>query len=123
MVKIKLKKKALLGIVLLFLIIAAVVIVLLVTKKPDISKEIVGSWSTPGGTIYTFNKDNTGEMKVPLNKYPFTYKFVEEKLIIDFKDESAFDPIYEYSIEENVLTLKGENGTFTFDKVIKKNKK
>ena len=46
-----------------------------------------------------------------------TFYTKDKKIVLTDTD------LYEYSLEDNVLTLKGENGTFTVDKVIKKNKK
>ena len=124
MVKLKLKKRAIFGISIVLVIIAIAVIVLLViNRKPSISKVLLGSWSTPGGTIYTFKNDNTGFMKVPLNKYKFTYKIEDDKIVIDFEDKSAFDPVYEYTLDGEKLILKGDNGTFKFTRVMENNKK
>jgi len=116
---VKIKKRAKVTIVSIAIIIILVMLLFfLLNRKPKLSKVLIGSWITPGGTIYIFNKDNTGKMKVPLNDYPFTYKIEDNKLSIDYEEKSAFDPVYECTIKDDKLIFKGDNGTFTFKKVI-----
>ena len=85
-------------------------------RKNDINKIIIGAWTTPGGTLYIFNEDNVGIMRVPLSDYSFSYKIEDNKILIDFEDETAFDPTYEYVLEKDKLVLTGKNGTFIFRK-------
>ena len=115
----KCKKRIIVPMIIIIIGIIATLVVIIYLKN-DMNRLIIGTWTTPGGTLYTFNKDGAGLMKVPLNEYSFTYKIEDGKLLIDFKDKNVFDPTYEYSMNKNVLTLKGEKGTFTFRKVVTK---
>lgn len=119
MQKRRLKKRFKISLIIILITIAILIgLLLLINRKPKINKIIIGTWITPGGTIYTFNEDNTGTMKVPLNVYSFIYRIEDNKISIDYEDKSAFDPVYECTIKDDKLIFKGENGTFTFNKVI-----
>ena len=111
----KLRKKIVIAMIVIIIAIITTLTIIYLNKK-DINKVIIGAWTTPGGTIYIFNEDNIGIMRVPLNDYSFSYKIEDNKLIIDFEDESVFDPTYEYVLEKDILTLTGKNGTFIFRK-------
>lgn len=95
----------------LFIIIIIVAILNFIFIKKDDSNKILGSFAT-GNTVYTFEKNNKGVMKLPLGDYKFTYKIMDNKLLIDFEDEKAVDPTYEYSLKDNILTIKDNRGTF-----------
>ena len=116
MKKIDFKNKKILILAILVAIVLLVLLVVLLfgNKKPE--KELLGSWSTEGGTIYEFQKKGQGVMIVPLKDYKFTYKIKDDKLYIDYEDEKANDAEYEYTIEKNKLTIKGERGTFKLTK-------
>ena len=112
MQKRRLKKKFVVMLIIVIIIII-VSLLFLVLRKPQ-KETLLGSWITPGGTIYEFNEDNKGIMIVPLSEYKFTYKIDGNKLSIDYESEKANDADYEYSIKNNKLVLKGKRGTFTF---------
>ena len=114
MKKRKLKKKFLIIVTSLFALVA-IISLIMILKKPSAPK-IVGSWTTDGVTIYRFNKDNTGSLIVSLSEYEFTYKIDDNKIYIDFDNERSVDSTYEYTLEKDKLTLKGERGTFVFTK-------
>ena len=92
-------------------LVILLLILLLFTKKDD---KIVGTWTTDGVTIYNFNKDNTGSLKVPLSEYKFIYEKTDEKIYIDFENEKSQDSEYKYHFEGDNLVLEGENGTYVF---------
>lgn len=81
--------------------------------------KIVGSWTTDGYTVYEFDENGNGKLKIPIAEYEFTYKIEENKIFIDFKNEKSIDSDYEYSFESEKLILKGINktsGTYVFTK-------
>lgn len=83
----------------------------------SIQDQLVGSWSADGVTIYEFDKDNKGKLKVPLGDYDFIYKLEENKIYIDFENERSTDSDYEITFQEDKLIFKGINqtvGTYTF---------
>lgn len=114
MKKRKLKKKYLIILILIFAILVIFATIKIITRPR--SPKIVGSWTTDGITVYTFNKDNTGLLSVSLTDYEFTYKIEENKLYIDFENERSVDSTYEFNLDGDKLTLKGERGTFLFTK-------
>ena len=78
------------------------------------TNSIIGEWTTDGVTIYEFNKDNTGKLKVSLGEYDFDYIIKEDKISIDFINEKSEDSEYTYTLNKDKLVLKGKNGTFNF---------
>ena len=109
------KKRRIKKISLIIILIIIIAIILFIIFKKDKDK-LIGSWTTDGVTIYEFNNDNTGYLKVSLGKHEFTYKIEDDKLFIDFKNEKSTDSEYTYSFKDGKLILKGRNGTFTFTK-------
>ena len=116
MKKIDFKNKKILIPVILVAIILIVILIISLSNNKKTKEELLGSWSTKGNTIYEFEKKGKGKMIVPLKEYNFTYKIEDNKLYIDYEDESANDAEYEYTIEKNKLTIKGERGTFKLTK-------
>lgn len=116
----KLTKKMQKKIIRSILIISIVIIILIILKailfkqKDDSKLEIYGTWTTDGVTTYKFNKNKTGALILPLNKYEFTYKIKDDNLEIDFKSKKAKDAKYKYYFEKKQLVLEGENGKFIF---------
>lgn len=109
----KLKKKPIT--ILIILIIALVLIFTIIIPYLNSPKrKLIGSWTTDGVTIYKFNKNNTGSLRVSLSEYDFTYKIDKKELFIDFENEKSTDSKYTYSFEDGKLILKGENGEFIF---------
>ena len=103
----------------LFIIIDSIILIIFMSNnKKTKSNTIIGSWTTDGVTIYTFNKDNTGVLKVSLTEYDFTYTIDDKNLFIDLKNEKAKDVNYTYKFKDDKLILNGENGEFTFKKTV-----
>lgn len=98
------------------LIILLIVLLLFINNKST-SNKIIGSWSLDKTTIYEFNDNNEGKMKVSLNEYEFIYKIDNNKLFIDFKDESLSNFEYIFTLNQDSLILKGDNGEFNFTRI------
>lgn len=116
MKKINIKNKKILIPVACIIAILIIIFIILCANNKENDKKLLGSWSTKGNTIYEFEKKGKGKMIVPLKEYNFTYKIEDNKLYIDYEDESANDAEYEYTIEKNKLTINGERGTFKLTK-------
>ena len=80
-------------------------------------ERIVSTWTTDGTTVYEFESNGKGTMKVPSAEYKFTYVLNDNKMYIDFESDRATDSDFEYSFEGDKLILKGiksTTGTYTF---------
>lgn len=112
----KMQKKIIRSILLIFIVVIILIILKAIIFKPknESKLEIYGTWTTDGVTVYKFNKNRTGALILPLNKYEFTYKIEDDNLEIDFKSKKAKDAKYKYYFEKKQLVLEGENGKFTF---------
>lgn len=114
----KLKKQGILiicGIVVLLIILF---VVLFLNRKSQIyQKNIIGSWTIDNVTIYEFNKNNKGKLKVSLDEYLFTYQIKSDEIVIDFDDDSIQNSEYTFDIIKNKLILSGINGKFEFSKI------
>lgn len=102
--------------VILIIVSLLIISLPLIYKYGKSKNELLGTWVSDGGTIYKFNKANTGYMKTSLSKYDFTYKIKDNVISIDFKEEKAIDTDYEYNCKKDKCTLKSDRGTFTFTK-------
>ena len=102
----------------ILIILAIILIIILSTHKKSTTNKnlLIGSWTTDNITIYKFNENNTGSLKLPLSEYKFTYKTKDNKLMIDFENEKSEDSTYTYTLKDNKLILKNSNGTFKFKK-------
>ena len=107
-------KKYIISIIIILVIILSIFIYSRNNKSQD--NRFIGTWISYGGTIYEFNKDNTGIMKLPLSEYKFKYKIDDNILIIDFENENAIDTEYKFSFDNNKLILENENVIFNLSK-------
>lgn len=71
---------------------------------------LTGTWSYDDVTIYSFDGKGHGTLQLPLNTYEFSYIIECDKVKIDFKDDSAEDKEYDYSVSDGVLMLIDANG-------------
>ena len=107
------KKKIIIMIILI--VIALVILIALILNLKHLSKRnLIGTWTTDGVTIYVFNKNNTGKLIVSVGEFPFTYEIKDDTLEIDFENEKSTDSKYTYQFDDGKLILSGDNGTFTF---------
>lgn len=86
---------------------------------------LIGSWQLDAATVYVFEKDGQGSMKLPLSQNPFTYSVEENVISIDFEDPAMADRSYTYAIEGDTLTMTvrsltgDEDVTYTFTRLAK----
>ena len=106
--------------ILLLIIVLIIICGILYIFKDSINKgndELKGIWTTDDVTVYEFNGNGTGTMKLPNSEYSFSYILHNNQIYIDFESDKAKDSDYEYSFENDKLILKGiktTTGTYTF---------
>ena len=121
------KKNARIITIFILIIIAVMGIIFFNNRKNDNSPKftaeekkivasLVGKWTTDGNTVYEFNEDGTGALIVPVANLPFTYKFENDQLFIDFENENSDDVFYTYEVTDTKLNLTSVNGTFEFSR-------
>lgn len=88
----------------------SLLIVIFVKINPDLDL-IQGSWTYDQYTQYEFDGKGKGYMQLETERYDYTYRIAETKLYIDFTNEAVRDCTYEFSIQGDVLTMTGEEGT------------
>ena len=102
-------------IVAILVVLIIVVLVLKLNKKTNnvenIDTSLLGTYSYEGDTKYKFDKNGRGSLSVGKDKYSYSYKIEDSKLIIDFDDEHVHDATYSYQLDNNSLKLIGEEGT------------
>ena len=60
---------------------------------------------------YEFNGKGKGALYDKQNKYNYTYSLEGNTIKLNFKDEAVKDASYTFTIQENILTLVGGEGT------------
>ncbi|MBR3249548.1 MAG: hypothetical protein IKF83_02485 [Clostridia bacterium] len=115
--------KYIIVIIIILVIVAIAISVMFKSPKKDSSKltdeRLISTWTTDGTTVYEFESNGKGAMKVPSSEYKFTYVINDNKIYIDFESDKATDSDYEYSFEGDKLILKGiksTTGEYTFTK-------
>lgn len=105
-----------------FVIILAIIAIgfFIVAKNISNKDKLAGEWTTDGVTVYVFDGKGNGVLKVPSSEYKFSYVLGNDKLYIDFESYKATDSDYEYTLENDILTLKGIKGTTGIYTLIKK---
>ena len=89
--------------------------ILLLVVGCNNSSSIVGTWiyiqdDTPNENVYyVFNKNNTGEYNHNGEINKFKYEDRGTKIIIDYEN-SAVSSEFDYSLENNILTVKDSFG-------------
>ena len=121
------KKKSKLPILVFLILVVAIIVCCIIfipklkekSQQNKLEKQLLGSWTTDGYTVYEFYEDGKGVLKIPMADYSFSYTIDENKVSIDFENEKSIDSDYEFSFEDEKLILKGINktsGTYTFTK-------
>lgn len=85
------------------LIVIVVVIALIVKGCSGRTDALAGTWD--------FDGNGTGAMVLPSISYDFTYTIDGNKLVIDYSNESVHDSTYEFTVDGDILTMVGGEGT------------
>ena len=93
------------------LIVIVVVIALIVKGCSGRTDALAGTWDFDGTTTYEFDGNGTGAMVLPSISYDFTYTIDGNKLVIDYLNESVHDSTYEFTVDGDILTMVGGEGT------------
>ena len=93
------------------LIVIVVVIALIVKGCSGRTDALAGTWDFDGTTTYEFDGNGTGAMVLPSISYDFTYTIDGNKLVIDYSNESVHDSTYEFTVDGDILTMVGGEGT------------
>ena len=101
----------------LFFLIMMIISIYYISQNLSLKKKFIGTWTTDGITIYEFKKDNTGFLKVPLDKYKFKYKIKKNYIFIDIENKDSVDVNYKYTFKNGKLILSGKKGKFIFRKL------
>ena len=75
------------------------------------AKELKGTWVFSENTSYSFNGRGKGTLYLTDLKFEFTYRAGDGKLSIDFTDDTLQDCAYSITINGDILTLTGGEGT------------
>ena len=115
------KKKRKLPIFIFFILVIAIVVCAIIyipkikeqSKQAKLKKQLLGSWTTDGYTVYEFYEEGEGALKIPMADYVFSYTIDENKVSIDFENEKSIDSDYEFSFEgktyDILLAIDSEN--------------
>ena len=93
------------------LIVIVVVIALIVKGCSGRTDALASTWDFDGTTTYEFDGNGTGAMVLPSISYDFTYTIDGNKLVIDYLNESVHDSTYEFTVDGDILTMVGGEGT------------
>lgn len=93
------------------LIVIVVVIVLIVKGCFGRTDALAGTWDFDGTMTYVFDGNGTGVMALPSISYDFTYTIDGNTLVIDYSNESVHDSTYEFTVDGDILTMVGGEGT------------
>lgn len=96
---------------LLALFFVVLIIVLICKGCSGRTDVLAGKWNYDGTTAYEFDGKGAGAMVLPSVSYDFKYEINGNQLYIDFRNESAHDSTYSFTVQNNTLTLVGENDT------------
>lgn len=69
---------------------------------------------------YQFNGNGKGVLFDKQDKYNFKYDLNDTELFIKFEDETIEDSTYDYTLENDTLTIIGKDGTVGGTYILKK---
>ena len=90
-----------------------IVLIVLIFKSCSTDKRIIGTWDYDTVTVYRFDKNGEGALLLPNESYAFTYSVEEDRLFVDFENESLTDHTYIFTVNGSKLTLAAEESAGT----------
>ena len=103
-----------------FAVLIAIIIIIARGCSGRRTDVLCGRWDLDGTTVYVFDGEGSGTLELPESSYAFQYVIKDGTVSIDFVDEKAHDSAYEFTVEDDVLTLIGkeekETSAYTFKK-------
>lgn len=73
--------------------------------------KLVGTWKYNDSIHYTFEENGKGHLADSGYEYSYSYKNSKSEIKLDFEEDFIMDCCYKYSIDGDVLTLIGSEGT------------
>lgn len=123
----KTHKIVILSICIVIVIVVAVVVVLINKNDnhqvSESENDLIGTFHYNDSIRYEFKKNGKGAMYDGNSKYQYTYTSDGEKIKMDFKNEAVHDATYTFKLENDTLTLQGEEGTTGGEYILKKENK
>jgi len=105
------QKRIICLIILGFIILVAVLMgIMSIISRLDLNA-VEGAWIYDAYTSYEFDGKGNGCMRLEELSYEYTYTVKDNKLTINFKDDSVRDCTYAFSIKDDTLTIIGGEGT------------
>ena len=103
-------------------------VVFIINKKDnnqasESENNLTGTFHYNDSISYEFKENGKGAMYDGNSKYDYTYTIDGEKLTMDFKNEAVHDATYTFKLENDTLTLQGEEGTIGGEYTLKKENK
>lgn len=105
------QRRMLIGGASVLLIVIIVAIILIVKGCSGATDALAGTWDLDSNTTYEFDGKGSGAMALPSISYDFTYKIDGNTLVIDYSNESVHDSTYEFTVDGDILTMVGGEGT------------
>lgn len=93
------------------------------TDNSQSDSSLKGTYVYEENIKYRFDGKENGALIIENEENKYTYNIQENKILIDFKDESFQDATYSYSLESDTLKLVGEEGTAGGTYILKKESK
>ena len=94
-------------------LVLIVLCIVLLFKSCSTDKRIIGTWDYDTVTVYRFDKNGEGALLLPNESYAFTYSVEEDRLFVDFENESLTDHTYIFTVNGSKLTLAAEESAGT----------
>ena len=88
-------------------VLAAVMLAVTLLQRDGLK----GTWALDDTTVYEFDGRGHGTLRLPLGSYEFSYTVEEDRLTIDFADDTATDAGYTFRKDGATLTLDTNTGT------------
>lgn len=92
------------------------------TDDHDIGTSIKGEYVYDQYTEYSFDGNGRGQMNLETKNYDFSYITGNNILSIDFDDDTILDCEYSYSVDGDILTIIGGEGTNGYSYILTKKK-
>lgn len=98
------------AVIVLAIVLIGLIIFLFVGPNKQ-NNALIGTWKYDQYTEYEFYDNGKGCLCVDDVHYEYEYKIAGDKLKLDFTEDIVRDCEYSFTVENNILTLVGGEGT------------
>lgn len=110
--KIQTQRRRFFGAIIILILALIIVLCVIIFKPKNMGLDLLtGVWKYDEYTQYEFDGSGNGCMRLDTVHYEYTYSVSDNKVKLDFKDDAVHDCTYSFTINEENLTLVGEDGT------------